>query len=180
MPMNRIMALVVLACTGSSSFAQKVRVDFDHGADFYHYKTYRWVNVPEVRPAEAQFPNQLMQERIVGLVEEALTAKHFRRVETGGDLLLDYQMNVTEQPQFMTYTDGAGPGWAWGWNNAISTTTTQIILIGNLSINMIDAHRKQLVFQGVWTDTISSKPWKNTKKLAKGINKIFEKYPPKL
>lgn len=89
-------------------------------------------------------------------------------------------MNVAEQRQFMAYTDGVGPGWGWGWNNAISTTTTQILLIGILSINMVDPHRRQLVFQGVWTDTISSKPWKNTEKLAKAINKIFEKYPPKL
>ena len=178
MHMNRITVLLALACAVSSSFAQKVRVDYDQGANFSHYKTYRWVQLPDARSDEAQFPNQLMQQRIVGFVEEALAAKHFTRVETGGDLLVGYQMKVTEQPQFMTYTDGIGPG--WGWSNAISTTTTQTILIGNLSIDMVDSRQKQLVFQGVWTETISSKPWKNTKKLAKAINKIFEKYPPKL
>ena len=179
--MNRIMALLALACAVSSSFAQKVRVDYDHGANFSRYKTYRWVQLPEARPAEAQFPNQLMQERIVRLVEEALATKHFTRVETGGDLLVGYQVRVTEQPQFMTYGDGIGPGWGWGWgwSNGISTTTTQTILIGNLSIDMVDTRQKQLVFQGVWTETISSKPWKNTKKLAKAINEMFEKYPPK-
>jgi len=178
--MNRITALLALACAVSSSFAQKVRVDYDHGANFSHYKTYRWAQLPEARPAEAQFPNQLMQERIVAFVEEALAAKRFTRVETGGDLLVGYQMKVTEQPQFTTYTDGIGPGWGWGWSNGISTTTTQTILIGNLSIDMVDPRQKQLVFQGVWNETISSKPWKNTKKLAKAINKMFEKYPPKL
>lgn len=176
MLMNRIMALLAFVCAASPSVAQKVRVDYDHGCNFSHYKTYRWVQLPEARSAQAQFPNQLMQQRIAGFVEEALAAKRFTRVESGGDLLVSYEMKVAEQPQFITYTDGIGPG--WGWGNSFSTTTTQTILMGNLVIDMVDPRQKQLVFQGVWTETISSKPWKNTKKLAKAINKMFEKYPP--
>ena len=175
--MNRITVLLALACAVSPSIAQKVRVDYEHGSNFSQYKTYRWIQLPAAQSAEAQFPNQLMQERIVGFIEEALAAKRFTRVETGGDLLVGYQMKMTEQPQFTTYTDGIGPG--WGWGSGFSTTTTQTILIGTLIIDMVDPRQKQLVFQGVWTETISSKPSKNTKKLAKAINEVFEKYPPK-
>jgi hypothetical protein len=44
---------------------------------------------------------------------------------------------------------------------------------------MTDARQKLLVFQGVSTDTISSKAEKNTKRLQKGICEMFEKYPPR-
>jgi len=180
--MNGITPLLALACAVLPSFAQKVHVDYDRGCNFSRYKTYRWVQLPEsLQPAAAQspegpFPNQLMHERIMRFVEEALAAKRLTRVETGGDLLVGYEMKMTEEPQYTTVSDG----WGWGWGSAFSTTTTQIILTGTLVIDMMDPRQKQLVFQGVSTETISSKPEKNTKKLQKGINKMFGKYPPRM
>ncbi len=194
--MSRIMVLLVLASTGSPGIAQKVRVDYDHGCNFSRYKTYRWVEVQRAQSPDVQFPNQLMQERIVGFVEEALAAKQFTRVETGGDLLVGYAMKVSAEPQFTTFTDATGPGWGWGgwsgygpgccgwgwgggWGSAFSTTTIQTTWLGTLTVSMTDALQRQLVFQGVSTDTISSKAEKNTKRLQKGICEIFEKYPPR-
>jgi hypothetical protein len=45
---------------------------------------------------------------------------------------------------------------------------------------MVDANQKKLVFQGTSTQTISSRPERNSRKLAKAVNEIFEKYPPRL
>ena len=194
--MSRIMVLLVLASTGSPGVAQKVRVDYDHGCNFSRYKTYRWVDTQKAPSPDVRFPNQLMQERIVGFVEEALAAKQFARVETGGDLLVGYAMKVSAEPQFTTFTDSTGPGWGWGgwggygpgccgwgwvggWSSAFSTTTMQTIWMGTLVVSMTDARQRQLVFQGVSTDTISSKAEKNTKRLQKGICEMFEKYPPR-
>jgi hypothetical protein len=177
--MKRIMKLAVLACAVSSTVTPSAHVDFDHTFHFSQYKTYRWVRLPDTELAgpqltQAQFPNQLMQERVVGFVEEALAARRLTRVETGGDLLIGCQLNVTEQTQLTTITDG------WGWGSAISTTTPQTILIGTLVVNIMDPRRNQLVFQGMYRETISSRPQRNIKKLAKAVNEIFEKYPPQL
>jgi hypothetical protein len=169
--MNRIKVVFALACAISPAGAQKVRVDFDHTGNFSNYQTYRWVEPPDV-----QFFNQLMQERVTGFVEEALAAKHLRRVETGGDLLISLRMRIREQEQFITYADGAGFG--WGWGGATFTTTADPILLGTLTVDLVDSRRNQLVFQSVSTESISSKPEKNTKKLAKVVNEMFEKYPP--
>jgi hypothetical protein len=194
--MRRIIVLLALVSAGSPGVAQKVRVDYDHGCNFSRYKTYRWVEAQRTQSSEVQFPNQLMRERIVDFVEEALAAKQFTRVETGGDLLVDYAMRVSAQPQFTTVTDTVGPAWGWGgwgwaspgccawgwggrWGSSFSLTTAQTIFAGTLVVSMTDARRKQLVFEGVSTDTISSKAEKNTKRLQKGVCEIFEKYPPK-
>lgn len=179
--MNRIMVLAALACAVSPLSAHKVRVDFDHRGNFSQYKTYSWVQPAVARPNGVIFPNQLMRERIVAFIEEALAARHLKRVPSGGDLLVTYDVDVIEQQQYITYTNGFGPGWGWGWDGgtAISTTYPQTILSGRLVVNMTDARRKQLVYQGVSTHTISSRPERNTKKLAKSVEEIFEKYPPK-
>jgi hypothetical protein len=53
------------------------------------------------------------------------------------------------------------------------------MLTAMLVVNMQDSRDKQLVFQGVSTTTVSARPEKNTKRLQRGVNKMFEKYPPK-
>ena len=154
--------------------AEKVHVDFDRACDFSHYQTYRWAG-----PPSTTFLNQLMQERVIGFIEEALAVKRLKRVEMGGALLINLNMNVQQQERFTTFTDTMGPGWGWGWGSAISTTTAQPILFGTLTIDLVDSRRNQLVFQGVSTSSISTKPEKNSKRLAKAVNEIFEKYPPR-
>jgi hypothetical protein len=118
-----------------------------------------------------------MDERIMGFVEEALAAKGLRRVTTGGDLLINFQMKLQEQ--YITYTNGYGWGWDWGWGNSISTTTVDPVKLGTLVVDLVDARSGRLVFQGVATGSIGSRPEKNTKKLAKMVHKTFEKYPPR-
>jgi Domain of unknown function (DUF4136) len=186
--MNRIILIGTLVFAWSPGFAHRIRVDFDHHTQFSCYKTYRWVNPSDARPANSLFPNQLMQERIAGFIEEALGARGFKRVAAGGDLLVSYRMNVTAEPVFTTFSDGPGwgwggwgwGGWGWGWGTGFSTTTVETIYEGTLIIDMVDARQQQLVFQGTSTQTISSRAEKNTRKLAKAVNEVFEKYPPQL
>jgi|SRR5581483_1287662 len=162
-----LMALCVISLE-----AQRAHVDYDHACDFSVYKTYHWT-----APAEEQPLNQLMMQRLTGFVEEAMGAKRLKLIETGGDLLVRYQMSLTQQEQYTTYADTIGPG--WGWGSAFSTTTVNPVLLGTLTVDVIDAKRNRLIFQGVSTLTVSSRPEKNTKRLAKAVNGIFEKYPPR-
>jgi Domain of unknown function (DUF4136) len=171
--MNRL-AVFAFACAISPVAAQKAHVDFDHACDFSHYQTYRLDTRHNVNVL-----NQLMQERVIGFVEEALTAKRLRRVETGGDLLVNFDMNVRQEEVFTTFGDTMGFGWYSGWGGGVSTTITQVIQLGTLTVGMVDSHTNQLVFEGVSTAPISSKPAHNTKRLAKAVNEIFEKYPPR-
>jgi hypothetical protein len=176
--MNRILVLGVLLGAACPGLASRVRVDFDHKTHFSSYKTYRWADSASAPLPEGLFPNELMRERIAGLIEEALAARGFKRVATGGDLLIGYGIQVTEHPQFTTFYDGGGPGWGWGWGSGFSTTTVQTFYEGTLVVNMVDANQKRLVFEGTSTQTISSRPERNTRRLAKAVNEIFEKYPP--
>jgi Domain of unknown function (DUF4136) len=197
--MSRTVLLLALASAVLPVVAEKVRVDYDHGCDYSHYKTYRWAGFQRASPSDVQFPNQLMRERIVRFVDQALAARHFTRVETGGDLLVNYDVKVTAEPQLTTFTNTAGPfggwdGWGWGswgwggwgwagwgccgWGSGFSTTTAQTYWEGTLVVSLTDSHRNQLVFQGASTEMISSRAGKNTKRLQKGVNEIFEKYPP--
>jgi hypothetical protein len=168
---TRFAGVLALLCALSPLSAEKARVDFDHAFNFSQLRTFRWAQ------QDGTPLNQLMDERIMGFVEEALAAKGLRRVTTGGDLLINFQMKLQEQ--YITYTNGYGWGWDWGWGNSISTTTVDPVKLGTLVVDLVDARSGRLVFQGVATGSIGSRPEKNTKKLAKMVNKTFEKYPPR-
>lgn len=174
--MNRIMVLLAMVSVTQPLGAYKVRVDFDHHGNFSQYQTYRWVQPEVTTPPGSLFPNELMRERIIVFIDQALAARHLKRVESGGDLLVTYGVDVTEQEQYTTFTNGFGCCWD---GSSISTTIPQTILTGRLVVNMTDARKQQLVYQGVSTHTISSRPERNTKRLARAVNEIFGKYPPR-
>jgi Domain of unknown function (DUF4136) len=172
--MHRLVTVFVLVCSIQAASAQKIRVDFDHACNFSQYRTYSWSGPPDVDGF-----NQLMQQRLMGFVEESLAAKGLKHVAANGELLISCQMNTREEERYITYTNGFGFGWDWGGGGAISTTTADPLLLGTLTLDVVDAHRNRLIFQGTATDSVSSRPARNTKKLARSVHKILEKYPPK-
>jgi len=181
--MNRIILLGALIVISSGS-AHTVRVDFDHAVHFSSYKTYRWVVSAENQSQHALFPNQIMEQRIADLFQEALACHGLKRVTTGGDLLISSHMIVTEQQQFITLgNDQAGwySGWGWGggpWPGGYATTTVETFYEGTLVLDMVDANSGKMVFEGTSTQSVSSRPNKNIEKLAKAAVKIMAKYPP--
>ena len=183
--MSRIAVLVALLTSLSPGFARDARVDFDHGTHFSSYKTYRWVESGDTQSPLPAFPNQLMERRVAGFIEEALAARGLKRVTTGGDLLISSGMTVTEHPQYFTSYSGGGPGWgSWGsgwgpgWGPGFATTTVEMFYQGTLIINIVDAKRGKLVFQGTSSQSVSSRPERNTERLGKAVNRVMAKYPP--
>ena len=180
MHIRSVLVIAGLLALPSLGLAQKVRFDYDHGAKFTGFSTYRLVRVGD-NPAISQ----LYDQRIQAAMEEELAKKGLRRVPTGGDLVIGYQGAVEKETQYTTFNDGGawgyGPGWGYGagWGGpSMSTTTQTTIPVGVLTIDVMDPAKKQLLWRGMATDTLSDKPDKNNKKIAKAVKKVFEKYPP--
>jgi len=187
--MRRVILSVALALAIVPVFAHKVRVDFDHGAQFSRYKTYRIVQAANPSSPNPAFPNQLLLNRIGGFIEEALAAKGMKHTASGEYLQISYGIRVIEQPTFTTFSNGWEPCWGWahnwayggwgpGWGSGMTTTTVQMDYDGVLVVDIVDAHQQKLVFEGTSTQMVSSKPEKNTKKLAKAVAEVFGRDPP--
>ena len=134
--MHRFIAIIlggILTC--SITFAQKVRVDYDHGANFAKYHTYSWGQTqaaPEV--------SQLVEQRIVAQIEENLARRGLKRVETGGDLLVTSRLPSNKKWSTLpSATDGWGY-WGYGYygGGGISTTTETQIPIGTIVVDLLD------------------------------------------
>jgi len=154
-------------------FAQQVKTDYDHNADFGQYRTFSWEKVKTQDP--------LLVNRIKDAVNGALIAKGWTQVESGGDVCI-LAMEITQNQQTLnTFYDGFGGGWRWrglgGFGDA--TTTTETYQVGTLVVDLFDAKAKNLIWRGASSDTLSNNAEKNTKNLDKGVEKMFAHFPPK-
>ncbi len=160
----------VLALLGVA-YAVEVTTDYDHKADFSRYHTYSWIGV--------RAGDQLWQDRIMSDVDNALSAKGWMKVPSGGDAAASAFGRTREQDTLQTFYDSF-PGWGWyGWGGeGVATTYTEPTTVGTLTVDIFDGSTKKLIWRGRATDTVSSKPEKNEKKLEKAIADMFKKFPP--
>jgi hypothetical protein len=156
---------LLLAVVAVSGYADKVRADCDHTADFSKYKTFMWIHESEVsRP--------FMRQRIMDAVTAQLTGRGLRQVSDGADLAVGANLATEEKHSWETYYNGGD--WYWGgW----ATTEMETYLVGTLTVDLFDAKSHKLVWQGVGVDEVSSKPEKETKDYGKQIEKMFRKFP---
>ena len=91
-----------------TAFAHEVQFDYDRLANFGAYKRYQWV---ETNPV--QVGDQLLDKNIKRAVDAQLAGKGLRRVESGGDLVIDYQTAISKEKQFDGLPSGP-PWWAAG------------------------------------------------------------------
>ena len=168
----RIAAAVGLALVLTAvSFAQDVKTDYDHSANFSQYKTFSWQKV--------QTKDPLLVDRIKDAVNSALSAKGWTLVPSGGDVEV-FAIETTQNQQTLdTFYNGFGGGRRWGFGGfGDATTTVDTYKVGTLVVDLFDGKTEKLIWRSSSSDTLSNKADKNTKNLDKGVNKMFQHFPP--
>src|SRR5690554_2598018 len=159
----------VMSCT-----SVRVASDYDKEVDFSKYKTFAFYK-PGIDKAEI---NDLDKRRMLRAIESELLAKGFTKSESP-DLLVSIFTKSREKVNI--YQSGYYPyGYGWGWSpyyygnyNTVNTSTE-----GVLYVDLIDASRKELVWQGVGTGYLSSSSNKKEERIKEFVTSIMEKYPP--
>jgi hypothetical protein len=154
----------------------KVYTDFDKNAQFSQYKTFAFYK-PGVDKVEI---SDLDKKRVLKSIETELVAKGFIKSENP-DLLINFFTKSREQVDVNTFNNGWGYGWGWGWNpwmwggnqtSVIRTTS------GTLFIDLIDARKKELVWQGEGDGEIFKNQKKKEERIQKFVSEILKQYPP--
>jgi len=164
----------LIICLAMASSAQQVKTDYDRNANFGQYKTYTWEQV--------KTKNDLLVDRIKNAVDNALQAKGWTQVDSGGDVSVVAMAMTRDEQTLTTFYDGFGGGWRWrgfgDFGEAITTTDTY--KVGTLVIDLFDTKTKKLLWRGSASDTLSNSSDKNIKKLNKGVQKMFRHFPPEV
>jgi hypothetical protein len=154
-----------------TALVAKINTDYNHQTDFSKYHTYSWIGV--------RAGNELWQDRIQRTVNNALQAKGWMMVPSGGDAAVSAFGRTREQDTLETFYDGF-PGWGWRWGGGLGTATTTVepTEIGTLTVDVFDGQTKQLIWRGTSSDSVSGNAEKNEKKMDKNVEDMFKKFPP--
>ena len=130
--------------------------------------------------ANASFAQQVKRGDDRAAADAALAAKGWTQVESGGDIsIVAIEINRDHQT-LNTFYDDFGGGFRWrgfgGFGEA--TTTSDTYTVGTLVVDLFDAKTKGLVWRGVSSGMLSNKSAKNIENLNKGVQKLFQHFPP--
>jgi hypothetical protein len=178
--MKKLTFLALAAMLLASCATIKVTSDYDKTAPFDSYKTYAFT-----QEALNLGIDELNRNRLISAVENELSLKGFKKSETP-DVLIDMNLVAeTKQTATANTTGGGGyygAGYRYGYGGGFSTTTIEYdsYTEGTLFVDMIDAGKKQLVWQGRGVDTIDpdASGDKREERINYAIKQIFSKYPP--
>lgn len=184
--MKTIKLLSVLFITALAASCSSVRVDadYDESVDFARFKTYGYLK-DGVDKAEI---SDLDKKRILNAVDAELQKKGFTKSEKP-DVLVNIFTRANKEVNVNNgwggwgmgyYGYGWGPGWGWGgpwgWGgnyNSVSTHTQ-----GTLYIDVIDASKKELVWQGIGTGVLTQDRDKKQERINEFVAKIIAEFPP--
>ena len=162
----------------SSCTSVRVAADYDKNANFSTYKTFAFFKTG-IDKAEI---SDLDKRRILRAIEAEMLAKGFTKSENP-DLLISLFTKSNQRVDVYNNTWGYGgwgwggfySPWGWGWNQQPNVTTRTE---GVLYIDLIDANKKELVWQGMGTGYLTQNMEKKEERIKEFVSKIMEKYPP--
>jgi hypothetical protein len=176
----------ILGC--SVTHAQDVRYNYRQGADFSKYRTYKWVHGIGGAPAIGGKLDDILDSEIKQSIDFQLVAKGLTKVDSDkeADLLIDYQIALTQERQWNAtgWGWGGGPGFGrwgpWGMESVSGAATSSTINIGTLVLGFYDPASKQLIWIGAATKTVDPgrNQEKNRKNLDKATQKLLKDFPP--
>jgi Domain of unknown function (DUF4136) len=162
-----LLSTLLIACAPSI----KVTMDYDKQANFSKYKTYTLT--PE---SSALQVNELNRRRILGDIESQLSLKGLAKSESG-DLLVDVRISAQERKEATSNSSG---GYGYRWGGGFTTVSVQTYIDGTLIISLIDAGKKELVWQGSGLKTIDpdATPQQREQNISAAVAAIMKNYPP--
>ena len=165
--------IAIISLATFCAFGQDVHYNYDRGANFASFKTYRWVNLDD------SVNDQLIDRDIKRAVDEQLAQKGLTKVEGEADLYIGYRAAINLEKSVNLWSTGMGPG-GLGWGDRSVQGQTSTIPVGLLFVDMYDHATKQLVWRGDASKSLDLKkdPDKNYKNLQKAMAKLFKNYPP--
>jgi len=172
-------ALLLCACVASCAVKPTIRTDRDPQVDLGAYKTFAFL---EPLTTDSKGYSTLLSARLRDATRRELVKRGYRYDESSPDLLVNFNINIKERQElraiprwgYFGYRDGLYDPWP-GYPYDIYTIT---YAQGTLIVDLVDATRKQLVWQGLASGRISDKVMRNPDAaIDQAVAEIFAQYP---
>lgn len=156
-----------------------VSTDYDKNVSFDQFKTYAY----DKKGIDKVDLSDLDKKRILRAIDAEMAVKGFTKSQSP-DLLINIFTQARERVDVNQFNAGWGYGWGWGWDPWMwgggMNTSVSTRIEGTLFIDIVDARKKELIWQGVGDGVLTQNVDKKEKRINEFVKKILDKYPPKL
>lgn len=175
--MKKLFLFVTAVALFGACSSVKVSSDFDREANFASYKTYAFTKEALELPV-----GDINRKRIIDAVVNELSAKGFTS-SNQPDVWVDLKVNTEDKESATATTSspyGAGYGYRWGGGFSTTTINVEQYTEGTMFVDIIDAGKKQLVWQGRAVGTLDpdASAQRRESNIKAAIKQIFTEYPP--
>jgi uncharacterized protein DUF4136 len=175
-----IVALLVAMLAGcATTDAPDMRVDYDRKADFSVYRTFGF---PKETGTDRGGYSTLITSYFKNSVTTAMEARGYKYSAENPDLLVNFYMNTRDRTEsrptpggYYRYRDGLYGGWPMYPDDR--TITYQV---GTINLDIVDAAKKQLIWEGVSEGVVTEESLANPKvKVNAVVTELMRRYPGK-
>lgn len=168
----KLLPLLLLLILSSCS-SVNVYSDFDKAVEFSQYKTYAFHKAGIDKVPISDFD----KKRILHAIDIELSKKGMTKSENP-DLLINFSTKERERVDVNQFSMGMGYGWGWNpylWGSRplVSSSTE-----GTLFIDLIDAKKKELIWQGEGVGYLTRNQGEKEARINEFVAKILSQYPP--
>ena len=176
-----VLIAAVLASAGCATTSKfNLTSDYDRTNDFSGYRTFAFM---QPLGTDTTGYESLVTQTLKSATRREMEARGYTLVESDADLLVNFnaklakQTRVTQMPYMGPYYGYRG-GFYGGWNGYANETRVTQYDEGTLNIDLVDARRKQLVWEGVAVGRITEQHRENREAaLNSTVAEVFAKYP---
>jgi hypothetical protein len=176
-----VAAGAMLAAGCASTTAPESRVDYDKSVDFTVYRTFGF---PKETGTDRGGYSTLVTSYFKGAVSTAMEARGYKYSEEHPDLLVNFYMNTRERTEtrsdpsvsaygYYGYRSGLYAPWA-----SYDMDRTITYRVGTINLDIVDAEKKQLVWEGVSEGRVSDEALANPKVTVNAVvTELMRQYP---
>lgn len=184
--MRKLVLGIISAVMLWSCSTMKVSSDYDRTVDFSQHHTFSFIGWQD---DSNELINKFDQRRLEEAFTEQFQKRGYTLVEENGDIEVSFFLAVDEKTGKTAYTThmggmyGYGYGWGYGYGygygmgSSYTTIEEYDYNVGTLVVDVFDGQSKQLIWQGVGSDTVIENPKERARKIPYFASNIMFKYP---
>ncbi len=172
--------LVALIAGCATTSPPNTRVDYDRNADFSVYRTFGF---PKETGTDRGGYSTLVTSYFKSSITTAMEARGYKYSAENPDLLVNFFMNTRERTEtrpdlsagYYRYRDGLYGGWP-----LYDRDRTVNYQVGTINVDIVDAAKKQLIWEGVSEGRVTEESLANPKVTVNAVViELMRRYPGK-
>lgn len=186
---RKMLLVFVVAIAAGCATTAVVTADYDRSANFSAYRTFGFFEKPGTDSAGYQ---SLVTQTLKSAVRREMEARAYTYAPADPDLLINFdtqlaqrtRISQTPAPMYYGYPGWGYRGWGgyyggWGgWGGYGYDTWVDQYEEGTLRIDIVDARRKQLVWEGVAIARVTNRQRQDRQAaINAAVVEIFARYP---